>query len=379
MKNILIITLFLSLFSFTVCAQDTGIVFFSGSWEEALVKAEKENKLIFLDSYTSWCAPCKRLAKEVFVQKKVGDSFNSKFINVTMDMEKGVGKELCKKYGITSFPTLLIINSKGYKKDQLIGFWEADALISWADKAINKKDVVLADERFDQEDWSDDFISTYFADLIKTSQIAKARISFNRIIKTKGYALLYKKTYWDLLEMLDIDSPAAIYFAQNRNSFYNVYGEDVVNAKLRRMYVSIRPLSKIYPSDLPRRYINEEYLSLLAKMKERNLPDQDFMKSEIDFYLKCRSGRSDEAYTEMNKQLTNAPFWKLFDASIMANWALQSSRKQAAKWAEQATTLAKTEAERNKALEISKQLETQSGAYTDIPTTEVLGRKLFGL
>jgi len=379
MKNISIIILFLILFSFTVNSQNTGIVFFQGNWEQTLVKAEKENKLIFLDCYTSWCAPCKRLAKEVFTQKKVGDTFNSKFINVTMDMEKGLGKELCKKYGITSFPTLLIINSKGYKKDQLVGFWEADSLNSWAEKTLNKKDVVLSDERFDQEDWNDDFILGYFEDLIKTGQIIKARISYSRIIKTKGYDLLYKKMYWDLLEMMDVDSPAAIYFAQNKNPFYAIYGENVVTAKLRRMYISIRPLSKIYPSDLPRRFINEEYLSLLEKMKQRKLPDQDFMKLEIDFYVKCRSGRSDDAFAEMNKQLANAPFWKLFDASVMANWTLQSSRKQAAKWAERAAALANTDTVRNKALDIAKQLETQSGAYTDIPTTEVCGRKLFGL
>ena len=47
--------------------------------------------MIFLDAYASWCGPCKMLQKNVFTKKAVGDFYNSKFINVKMDMEKGEG------------------------------------------------------------------------------------------------------------------------------------------------------------------------------------------------------------------------------------------------------------------------------------------------
>ncbi|MBW6479654.1 MAG: thioredoxin family protein [Bacteroidales bacterium] len=41
--------------------KNEGMVFFTGTWDEALAQAKKENKLIFLDIYASWCAPCKML------------------------------------------------------------------------------------------------------------------------------------------------------------------------------------------------------------------------------------------------------------------------------------------------------------------------------
>ena len=44
------------LFSWNVFSQ--GIQFETGSWKEVLQKAKQENKLIFVDLYTTWCGPC---------------------------------------------------------------------------------------------------------------------------------------------------------------------------------------------------------------------------------------------------------------------------------------------------------------------------------
>ncbi len=75
--------------------ENKGIQFHQNeSWESIVALAKKENKLIFMDCYTSWCGPCKALARDVFPQQKVGDFFNPRFINVQYDMEKGDGKML---------------------------------------------------------------------------------------------------------------------------------------------------------------------------------------------------------------------------------------------------------------------------------------------
>ena len=41
--------------------------------EQASAKAKAENKLIFIDCYTQWCGPCKKMSKEVFPQASVGE------------------------------------------------------------------------------------------------------------------------------------------------------------------------------------------------------------------------------------------------------------------------------------------------------------------
>lgn len=43
-----------------------GILFFNGTFKEALLEAKKENKPIFLDVYATWCGPCKKNEKNNF-------------------------------------------------------------------------------------------------------------------------------------------------------------------------------------------------------------------------------------------------------------------------------------------------------------------------
>ncbi|MDQ2178437.1 thioredoxin domain-containing protein [Marinifilum sp. D714] len=109
-----------------------GIEFEHGTFAEALAKAKKENKMVFMDCYTTWCGPCKMLAKNIFPQKEVGDYFNAHFVNVKMDMEKGEGIELQKKYGVKAYPTLLFMDANGKVLHTKVGGSDAAGLIEEA-------------------------------------------------------------------------------------------------------------------------------------------------------------------------------------------------------------------------------------------------------
>lgn len=117
-----------------------GIKFFKGSWKEALAEAKSSDKLIFMDCYTTWCGPCKAMARDVFPNAKVGDYFNDNFINVKMDMEKGEGKTLARKYSVNAYPTLLFVDGSGKVVHMSKGAKPAAKFINLGKTAMRKND-----------------------------------------------------------------------------------------------------------------------------------------------------------------------------------------------------------------------------------------------
>ncbi len=117
-----------------------GIEFFHGTWEEAKAKAKESGKLVFVDAYTTWCGPCKRMAADIFPQPEVGTYYNANFINYKLDMEKGEGPAFAKKYGIRAYPTLLFINGEGEKVYNHVGGSDAKGLVFIGSTAIEKYD-----------------------------------------------------------------------------------------------------------------------------------------------------------------------------------------------------------------------------------------------
>ncbi len=116
MKKLFILLPILVVFicTYSVCAKTDdaplGIKFFEGTLNEALAKSAKENKPLFLDVVTSWCGYCKKMKQNIFIDKEVATYFNKNFICIEIDAEHGDGRTIAKKYGVSSYPTFIIIN-----------------------------------------------------------------------------------------------------------------------------------------------------------------------------------------------------------------------------------------------------------------------------
>lgn len=117
-----------------------GVQFFTGSWEDLLKAARQQNKLIFVDVYTDWCGPCKRMDKEVFILPEVGKVYNALFINYKLNAEKGEGIQLAKEYAIKAYPTYLYIDADGNVVDRTGDYQEAANFIRSGQKAAALQD-----------------------------------------------------------------------------------------------------------------------------------------------------------------------------------------------------------------------------------------------
>jgi thiol-disulfide isomerase/thioredoxin len=152
MKKLIIIICISMLLSANtnLCAE--GMKFFEGTWKEVLAEAKAKNKPIFIDIYTTWCGPCKQMSKNIFPQDKVGEKFNTLFINYKIDAEKGEGIDLAKKYGVDAYPTYLFVDANENLFYKSIGSMPEEKFLAEADLAIaeskSEKSIMIWDKEY---------------------------------------------------------------------------------------------------------------------------------------------------------------------------------------------------------------------------------------
>ena len=86
-----------------------------------LLRAKKEKKVLFIDFYTSWCAPCKVMEQSVFQDVLVADYMNQNCICIRVNAEKDNGPNMKIAYAIDAYPTMLFYSSKGDEVARKIG------------------------------------------------------------------------------------------------------------------------------------------------------------------------------------------------------------------------------------------------------------------
>ena len=157
---IFISALFISLLGFS-----QGIQFEHGTWKDVLEKAKQTNKPLFIDVYTSWCGPCKKMSKDIFPLAEVGKVYNENFVCYQVDAEKGEGIYIARKYGVKAFPTYLFVKSDGTLFYTAIGSREAKIFLLLSNKAVaelkDPKTIAVWDKEYLEKKDDPAFILNY--------------------------------------------------------------------------------------------------------------------------------------------------------------------------------------------------------------------------
>ena len=228
-----IVLLFLIVFSASLYAQEAGIRFSKDSLlSDALARSKKEGKLVFIDCYTSWCGPCKYLAKEIFPQKEVGDFYNSHFINLSFDMEKGEGIKIRKKYAVQAYPTLLFLNAEGETVHVGIGAGDANMLVELGKTALDDtRNLLSISKKMKAGDKSIQTLALY---LKNNHYAADGDALINEYFKTASDDEKLSKEAWDLFKdyIKDIDNDQFQYFIKHRSAYEQKFGKTEVAFKI---------------------------------------------------------------------------------------------------------------------------------------------------
>lgn len=232
MKKVLYSLLFLA-FLLPASAQESGIQFFHGTWDEAIALAKKEKKKIFIDFFTEWCGPCLNMALTVFPLPQVGEVYNKNFICLKIDAEKGEGKELAKRYEVRSFPTYIFVNPKNQEVIHRSGSNKpAAAFIADAQGALNPKlSSVYLNEKYKSGKYDADFLIDYIR-YQKTSGDHTLDKNFEKLLGM-GKSLTDPEV-WALYRdcIVGYRNPYVKQVSDNYEQFVDLFGKKEVDEKL---------------------------------------------------------------------------------------------------------------------------------------------------
>lgn len=270
----------------TTAQTSSGIIFFEGDWQAVLNQAKLEDKMIFVDCYTSWCGPCKKLAKEVFPDQEVGNFFNKHFISVKIDMEKGEGIELKDKFKVSAFPTMLFITKQDIEQHRIVGFISADKLIAEAKKASSDKNFGSMHAHYINGQRDEAFIKEYIQVLKSAGKREELNALSVELLMDIKPQLWLKENNWAMIKAYVNDPHSDIirYVQENQNRFIAIYGQRSVEMKLYSAFSG--GTRQFLIDEDSRKYVDEEgYEAYIQMLKDLNVTRWENIKTDTDMHF----------------------------------------------------------------------------------------------
>lgn len=317
----LILTLSLFLAGITSYGQETKIKFVDVELDSAYKLAKAENKLVFIDCYTTWCGPCKYMEANIFTDGEVAKYYNDNFINVKLDMEAGEGEVFAGWYEVQSYPTYIFLDVSSRRKQlvhRTVGSMDAEKFIQFG-KDASDPEVRIGElrTRYAQGDRDTEFIRDYVMKLYDAGYASDAReISY----------WLYQDLNWNSIDSTDANillrfingnaHPLYEGMMSNLSALEKVADEDMLYRALIQGYMTTvwRGLRAEDPS-----------ISFNQAMKEvdaMNFSGKEKMKWEIELFYSEQQDQDRylelapmfaEKYSMDNSMALNSAAWSIYE------------------------------------------------------------------
>lgn len=276
--------------------------FETSDWEAVKAKAKATNKPIFVDTYASWCEPCKWMDKHVFAKGEVAHFFGKHYISYKLDIEKGEGIAFAEQYSVYSYPTLLYFNAEGELVHRLIGAFDSQELIQKSKDALQPEhQIYTLQKRFEGGERAAAFLKQYVAALQQANEQYQSVADV--YVQTVGLPALMEEENFEFLEAYinnDYRHRAYLYVVSNRFAF----GE-ALTAKRVDNYLSGALNIRCYK--LVENAASKSAIKAFLQDVKRLLPERlDYYRARIDFYYNNNTKRDYKLALRYEKHCTDA-------------------------------------------------------------------------
>lgn len=306
-------------------------------FQTVLDQAKKENKLVFIDCYTTWCGPCKYLSKNVFSDAELGNTYNSQFVNFKSDMEKGEGLEIAKKYDINAYPTLLWLDGEGEVVYQIVGAYAKEDFMKIAnDVKVSENTLPAMLKRYESGNRDTEFLHK-LATTASMSGIPHADVYATEYLKT------IPKENWLLKDNLSFVYTAATSFDSEVTQYVLAHKTEL-NAENLTLFDAI--IDNCLNTELTKAIDtgSEKELQDLLKKIDQYAPEKSAEKQAIELRYYSMTGNRAKLneltskYLKDSKDpwLLNSYAWDRFE-----NETDEKLLKEAIVWAERSVKMEK--------------------------------------
>jgi thiol-disulfide isomerase/thioredoxin len=346
------------------------MTFNESDWTTILAEAKAQNKIVFVDAYTTWCGPCKWMSANIFPDAKVGEFYNATFINAKIDMEKGEGIELAKRYEVRAYPTFLFVNGDGELVHRGVGGRPAESFIALGEAASDPDLQLLGlEKRYNEGEREGNFMINYAAALqdggLEVSKVADEYLeSIMAYDSPKVMEFIYNTTTKPTQKGFKIMS-------ENADAFYKELGKEKVKSRMETALLQAyfdetdkmeAAYKEFFPADADR--LMAKYKTIYYMYSREDGANEKFAEAATAYLDEYDSDDSNEL---------NSIAWHIYETSDD-----EAMLMKACAWAEQSVKLdpnyANMDTIANVCFKLGKKRKAKKWAKKSIETAEKDGQ-----
>lgn len=292
-------------------ANAQGVQFRHLTYQQALEQAQKENKLVFMDCYTSWCGPCKNMLDNVFTLPEAGEFMNAAFVCVKFDMEKGEGVDLRKQFSVRAFPTFFIIRPDGTVQHRLAGGSQWDRFRVRLQRGIEEKtSFYYLDQCYRKGKLSDKQYALYAEALSDASDKKKVeQICMEVFTKLSDKAKCRKENWFIFDQEITPADQRFVYLVGQKPAFDASIGRETVEQKIYSVYSdALTALNRAKSNEWP-----VGVATITNQLKDIEFEGKQQIQYFLDYVVACRTKDIEGVLNSLEKHEEDLPKYTLMD------------------------------------------------------------------